>query len=131
VGSVNFTSDRFGNTNSALSLNNGYTSIPTGDYFTSNQLSITLWLLPKGANLQARIIDFSNGPSSNNLIFSLSLSTGNYSMNSQFIFTTNATTCLSNTTLTINQWSFVTFTFDGSYMRLYINGRFLNGFYNR
>ena len=118
VGSV----DRFGNTNSALSLNNGYTYIPTGNYFSTNQLSISLWLLPKGANSWARIIDFSNGPNSNNLIFSLSLTSANYSMKSQFIFTTNSTTCLSNTSLTTNQWSFVTLTFDGSYIRLYING---------
>ena len=54
-----FTSDRFGNPNSALALNTGYTIVPSGVYFNTPSFTISVWVYPKGVKYHARIIDFS------------------------------------------------------------------------
>ena len=116
-----FVTDRFGCPNSALSLNGGFTYLPTGNYFTTNQFSITLWILPQGTQGWSRIIDFSDGHNLNKITFSMSTNNGDYILNAQFLYFTTSLTCLSTTSLTMSQWSFVSFTYDGSYIRLYIN----------
>ena len=42
-----FVSDRFGNENSALNLNGGWTQVPPGIYFNSPQITITAWVYPQ------------------------------------------------------------------------------------
>jgi hypothetical protein len=116
-----FVTDRFGCPNSALSLNGGFTYLPSGNYFTSSQFSITLWILPQGPQGWSRILEFSDGVNLNNIAFSMSTNNGNYIMNAQFLYFTTSITCLSTTSLTMSQWNFVAFTYDGSFIRLYIN----------
>ena len=40
---TSFIEDRFGNVNSALALNGGWTQIPSGSYFNTSEYSITVW----------------------------------------------------------------------------------------
>ncbi len=57
---TSFTSDRFGNANSALALNGGYTQVPSGFYFNTAQYSISAWIYPQNISSFARLIDFGN-----------------------------------------------------------------------
>jgi hypothetical protein len=118
---ITFVTDRFGYPNSALSLNGGYTYLPTGNYLTTSQFSVTLWIFPQGPQGWSRILEFSDGLNLNNIDFSMSTTMEDYIMNVQFLYFTTNFTCLSTNSLTMSQWNFVAFTYDGSYIRLYIN----------
>jgi hypothetical protein len=70
-----FTSDRFGNPNSALALDTGYTIVPSGVYFNTPAFTISVWVYPKlivGA--WPRVIDFSNGAATKTIMFAISSS---------------------------------------------------------
>jgi hypothetical protein len=43
---TSFTMDRFGNANSALALNGGWTQVPAGVYFDSIEFTISVWVYP-------------------------------------------------------------------------------------
>jgi hypothetical protein len=65
--------DRFGSSNSALSLNYGYIQVPNGVYFTSPTYTLMLWLkldaLPaSGAN---SAFNFGNSDTSSAVIISI------------------------------------------------------------
>jgi hypothetical protein len=55
-----FTSDRFGNVNSALALNGGWSKVPSGIYFDSPEFTISVWVFPQQVGYWSRIIDFGN-----------------------------------------------------------------------
>jgi hypothetical protein len=125
---TSFTTDRFGNPYSALSLNKGYTIVPSGVYFNTVAFTISVWLYPKNIiGIWSRVIDFgSNGgiAHSNNILFAIGARSslqpafcirdafGNY-VGSDII---------SSVALIGNQWQFVVVTFDGSTGKVYING---------
>jgi hypothetical protein len=39
-----FTSDRFGNENASLALNGGWTQVPPGIYFDTQEFTISVWV---------------------------------------------------------------------------------------
>ena len=55
-----FTLNRFGNENSALALNGGWTQVPPGIYFDTQEFTISVWVYPKQVSVYSRIIDFGN-----------------------------------------------------------------------
>jgi hypothetical protein len=72
----------------------------------------------------SRIIDFGNGPNADNIV--LGLSHGNtlkpylkYRSRAQVVFTS-----IFNIQITLNQWQFLTVTFNGTNIRVYLNGTF-------
>ena len=69
---ISFTLDRFGKSNSALALNGGWAQVPSGIYFDSPEFTISVWVYPQKVGDWSRIIDFGNGPLSDNIIFALS-----------------------------------------------------------
>jgi len=119
---TSFVGDRFCNPNSALALNGGWTQVPSGIYFDSSEFTISVWIYPLNVGSWSRIIDFGNGPGSENIIFSFS--DGNslkpffelYSGPSKNIST------ISSKPITLNHWQFLTATFNGSMARIYLNG---------
>ncbi len=114
-----FTSDRFGNVNSALALNGGWAQVPPGIYFNTPEFSITVWVMPQQIGIQSRVIDFGNGELSNVLI---SLDSGS-NQRPYFLLTVNGWRgTLSTQALTLNQWQHLAATFNGSTMSIYING---------
>ena len=70
--STSFTTDRFGNVDSALALNGGWTQVPSGSYFNTPEFSITAWVYPATSGLWARLIDFGNGENVDNVVVSIS-----------------------------------------------------------
>ena len=121
------TSDRFGQPNAALSLNYGYTSVPSGAFFNSSQWTFTGWIYVKSSGFCCRLLEFSNINAEN--VIALSFSDSAHSLYPFFdIFTpvsgVNALVVgtLSSIVLQLNQWSFVAVTFDVNVLKLYING---------
>jgi hypothetical protein len=58
---TSFTTDRFGNENSALALNGGWTQVPSGVYFDTPEFSVSVWIYPQNAESWSRVFDFANG----------------------------------------------------------------------
>ena len=121
----NFTSfieDRFGCLNSSLALNGGWTQVPSDIYFDSPEFTISVWVYPTQTIPDARIIDFGNGPSSDNIIISLSDGTSLkpyialYSGSNRNLFAS------STTSLFLNQWQLLAYSFNGSTSSIYLNG---------
>jgi hypothetical protein len=121
--STSFTLDRFGNVNSALALNGGFTKVPAGFYFNSPQFSAAAWVYPSQVGSYARIFDFANsGP---NQCIHLSF-TFNALNSPEFVIYDQSTNTKigfsqSKMSLELNKWQFITVTFNGSQLSLFIN----------
>ncbi len=119
---TSFTMDRFGNENSALALNGGWTQVPGGIYFNTLEFSISVWVYPSSVGSASRIVDFGNGPLPDNIIFTLS---NLNNLQPLFIFysgLTNFFSTISAINITLNQWQFLAATFNGANARVYLNG---------
>ena len=116
-----FTTDRKGISNAALTLNNGFTSVPPGVYFNS-AFTITAWVYLSQVVPSSRLIDFGTG-TTNNILVSFSMTAA---INVPYFHTYNANTHLFNVDgtqdLTRNQWIFLSFTFSGTVANIYMNG---------
>jgi hypothetical protein len=120
--STSFVADRYGNVNSALALNGGWTQVPAGVYFDSIEFTITVWVYPSNVGFHSRIIDFGNGPSADNIIVSLSYE---YTLQPNFFFILSGSNYFSQTSsqpITFNQWQFLTATYNQKNARIYLNG---------
>jgi hypothetical protein len=115
-----FTLDRFGNNNSALALNGGWTQVPAGIYFDTPEFTISAWVYPQQIGSWARLIDFTNGRQDGDFILTLdSLNTKcPYGQIGQFALEISA----SSLCLTLNHWQLLTATFDDNTFIIYING---------
>jgi hypothetical protein len=121
---TSFTSDRFGNQNSALALNGGWAQVPQGIYFDTPEFTISVWILPQKIHGDdARVIDFGNGPCLDNIVIKL-CNTSNDWKPSLNIYngTLDLGTVQSDGDLVDFEWQLLTVTFDGVQMVLYING---------
>ena len=120
---ASFTKDRFENENSAIRLTYGYYQVPAGVYF-SGDFTISIWIRLNEHVSWARIIDFGNGETSNNII--LASSNGVPAQPVLLIYyDTNPNTRVSAIpSLEIGNWTHVAFTFDGTTGKIYMNGTF-------
>jgi hypothetical protein len=117
-----FTSDRFGNQNSALALNGGWTYVPPGVYFDSPEFTISLWVYPQTVGDWSRVIDFGNGPDGDNLVLTLTDGITQkpvlmlYAGSGQVLYKS------SSQALTLNNWQFLAATLNATFEQIYING---------
>jgi hypothetical protein len=122
---TSFTTDRFGNANSALALNCGWTQIPQGIYFDTLEFSISVWIYPSNIGIWSRIIDFGNGEGVDNIFLSFDSSLDS-SLNQKpaFLIKSSGTEhwLRSSQALALNQWQNLIATFDGTQTRIYLNG---------
>jgi len=121
--STNFTFDRFGNTNSALALNGGWTQVPPGVYFNTTEFTISVWVYPINVGPHARIIDFGSAKGAANDNFVFALSTLNTVQ--PYFLTLPLASFISLTTLSLNQWQFLALTFNGANVNMYKNGQII------
>jgi hypothetical protein len=126
---TSFTLDRFGNVNSALALNGGFTQVPVGDFFNTLQFSVAAWVYPSQVGTWARIFDF--GTSGSTLTNSIHLCLTSNKLNSPAFVIYDQTPKIigfgqSKMSLEQNKWNFITVTFNGSQLCLFINGTLVN-----
>ena len=117
-----FTADRFGNSNSALSLNGGWTFVPAGVFFNTPEFSVTCWIYPSQIGAWSRLFDFGNGPNLDNI--GISFSKGWSLLPYAWIFqTTNSLPePVSSFSLRENVWQFLSLTFNSSHLSIFIDG---------
>ncbi len=120
--STSFIADRFGNVNSALALNGGWTLVPGGIYFSTLELTISVWVYPSSVGYNSRIIDFGNGQNADNIIFSFSQGTTCKPYFQYYSGPYGLFTAISPEPISQNQWQFLTATFNGTNARVYLNG---------
>jgi hypothetical protein len=127
VGSANMTQgnlttfivDRFGNQNSALALNGGWTQVPAGIYFDTPEFTISAWIMPQQVGSWARLIDFGNGPGQDAIVLSLDSSNNNRPFG---YLSPISLAIYSSSNVILNKWQLLTSTFDGLTLSIYING---------
>ncbi|MCA6365319.1 MAG: T9SS type A sorting domain-containing protein [Bacteroidetes bacterium] len=116
--------DRFGNPNSALSFDgvNDYIDVPDGTYFTGSSFSISCWFYARTYANWSRIIDFSNGTPSNNVL--LALTNGNSSLQALVVNVgaTNGPTLTVPNAPAANRWQHITATWSNGTATIYLNG---------
>ncbi len=117
---ANLTEDRFGKPNSALFLNDGFVKIPAGVYFRGD-FTITAWVKLRERRHFARILEFGNGPYSDNIELSFKETTSYVHLKTWF--QTNTKGFLdSSSPLNLDEWTHVAACFCGGLARLYYNG---------
>jgi hypothetical protein len=118
--STTFTLDRFGNVNSALALNGGWTQVPPGIYFDTPEFTISAWIMPQQVGYWARLVDFAWGSNQDSIVLTLDSS----SKPCPFGFIESFALSIEGFSfcLTLNQWQLLTATFDGNIFSIYING---------
>ena len=115
-----YASDRFGNANEALNLDNGYTQVPADVYFAT-AFTISAWVYPSGVGTWARLVDFGFAGQTKNIVITLANGTPYlpcFYMSNPSPWTYGF---CSSATLSANVWHFLAFTFDGTSARFYIN----------
>jgi hypothetical protein len=124
---TSFTVDRFGCANSALALNGGWTQVPLGVYFDSPEFTISFWILPQTIIGQwVRVIDFSSGTISNDIVLAISDLTSPIP-SLQISLDANLTMgAFSSQNLTLGQWQFLAVTFNGTNSYVYLNGQLID-----
>jgi hypothetical protein len=127
-----FVEDRFCNPNSALALNGGWTQVPPGVYFDTPEFSISVWVYPLNVADWARVIDFGNGGTNDNIILGLSFVSLKPLIPYFAIFNGPATIFIpkSSQSLLLSQWQFLVAAFNGTNARVYLNGELKADAYN-
>ena len=115
------TSDRFGRTNSALSLSTGYYNVPPGVYFSGTQFSFMAWVNVRDIGWYSRLIDFGNGANQASVLLTFSSET---SLRPYLFFYSgsNYFSDSSTTALNPNQWQHLACVYSFPYYSIYIDG---------
>ena len=122
--SASFVADRFGNLNSALNLSLGFYQAPAGVYFRGEH-TVSVWVFMMAFSSWARIIDFGNGASNDNIFISPS-SGGNCPVTAVYSSSTCSGFLTSNIPLRLNTWTHLVHTYAGGGCRVYLNGTLAN-----
>ncbi|CAF1057190.1 unnamed protein product, partial [Brachionus calyciflorus] len=112
-------SDRFGNSNSAFRVQNGFVRVANNTYF-SGEFTVTAWVKLNAYLVYQRLIDFSNGPQSDTILIVLSGATNNilfhiYNGSTQYFMD-------SSVVISLNTWHHVAFTYARNEMKIFLNG---------
>jgi Concanavalin A-like lectin/glucanases superfamily/Ig-like domain CHU_C associated/Lectin C-type domain/Secretion system C-terminal sorting domain len=116
--------DRFGNPNSALSFDgvNDYIDLPDATYFNGSEFTISCWFYARSYNNWSRIIDFSNGAPSDNILLGLTNGTSGRQALVVNVGTANGPTVTVPSSPAINRWQHITATWSNGTAILYLNG---------
>ena len=118
--SYSFTYDRFCNSYSAIYFNVGFLQVPSGVYF-SGDFTITAWIYLLAYQSYSRIIDFGNGGSSDNVVFSMLSNSAK--LYAHIYNAASATSFMSTPSLIqLNTWYHVAFVFKGTVGYIFFNG---------
>ena len=112
--------DAFGNSDSAVYLNQGYFIAPEGVYFSGDH-TVSVWIKVIDFESNARIIDFGNGQSSDNIVLTISYN-GNERPSSTIYNSNHRDQFVkSNVTLIQNVWTHLVHTYSNGICNIYLN----------
>jgi hypothetical protein len=117
---IQYTNDRFGSSNSAISLIDGYYQVPAGVYFKGD-LTISLWIRLRAQVAWAKIVDFGNGAGMENVIISASFE-GSGCPAPEILNANSKVRLISSTPLNLGAWTHLVFTLNGTLGSIYLNG---------
>ena len=115
-----YTNDRFGSANSAISLIGGYYEVPAGVYFKGD-LTISFWIKIRTQVTWAKIVDFGNGAGEENVLISASYQGGGCPAPQVFNVNSNQRV-ISSRSLIIGAWTHLVYTLNGTLGSVYMNG---------
>jgi hypothetical protein len=124
-----FTADRNGKENSAIRFQNGYAQVPPGVYFYG-EFSIMMWIkFIKTDTVISwpRVLDFGNGASNNNILFSYSAATQMQPELHMYVYNTPHTFNINNP-FEIDKWMHVAITKSSTELKGYLNGKLVQIF---
>ena len=126
---VTFCQDRYGTSNSAINLSNkSFAQLPSGIYFDSPSFTISVWIYHLNPITNwTRVIDLGNGKESDNIV--LTVGSSHEIRNPDltiWAYNSTITNIISPQALVSSQWQFLTGTFDGDQMHIFINGLLKN-----
>jgi hypothetical protein len=113
--------DRFNNPQSALFLNNGYCTLPPDVYFNGGPFTILAWVNIVQAAIKSRLLDFGNGPNSDNVIFCILSGTSRQPYVSTFQGSSGSSKLLGSA-VSLNVWTHLAWVFDAKNSLVYVNG---------
>jgi hypothetical protein len=118
-----FTTDRNGRALSAVTLATGCFQIPPGNYFSSTNFSILVWIKIKSFTSYPRLLSFATGLSGTIDYIYISTSAGTSRNPIVDIYKSgSAPGFVSSKFLPLNQWTHIGFTFAKPSLYLYLNG---------
>jgi len=88
----------------------------------SDSFTFSIWIRPRSFNLNSRIIDFGNGPNSNNFVLGLSYQSTGVSFVDILNGIHHTILFALNKTLVLGMWQHFAFTFSNLNANIYING---------
>lgn len=117
--------DRFGHTNSALFLNNGYATVPAGVYFNpeTGGFTIMAWIMFNVLKDNGRLIDFGVGKTSENILIKRDLQNN---MKLVIYDVSKLKKIFSPKQIQVNQWFHFAATVKGTNLKTYENGVLTN-----
>lgn len=121
-GSVSFGKNRFNQTNSSIYLNNGYYTISPGGVYFNGDFTVLAWISVVNYVGFSRLIDFGNGPSSNNIIISFTDSTSGKPLVQLYSDNTAGNKLTSSIPLSLNNWYHLGVVLSGTNLYIYENG---------
>ena len=116
-----FTNDQDGNYMSAISLNQGYLTIPPGTYFTGD-FTVSFWFFYKTIGYYPNIVSFSNGLGTNCLSLMFSDYEGIMHLLLYIPGVRQIDLVRTNNQFPFLAWSHVTFLLSGNMASIYFNG---------
>jgi hypothetical protein len=123
-GGASYGADRFGNPVGALQLNgvSAFAAAPAGVWF-NGPFTVSCWVKPNSITSWARLFDFGNGSASDNVTATLFQATANRQQAETYIGNSSSGFALTNAPgLRLNQWNHYLVQFDGTTIRIYIDG---------
>ena len=124
---ISFLADRLGNSNSAVYLNQGYYTAPSGVYFTGDH-TVAVWVkvITFSNSNWARIMDFGNQaflftPLSDNIFLSISNGATGYPSTTVYNSVSHNTEATSNLALQLNVWTHLAYTYSSGTCKIYLN----------
>lgn len=128
--SKTFVSDRFGYPSSALYLNLGYCQVPPRLYFDGGQFTISAWVNVQTVEKWSRLIDFSNGAFTENILIALSQDTTGVPDTEIYYNYPNTSFIVNSLTgqmpLGTSQWRYIASVYNQTHLFLYIDGNVNN-----
>jgi hypothetical protein len=112
--------DRLNNAQSALYLNTGYCTVPPGEYFTGGSFTIIAWVYRVQISSQNRLLDFGNGPASDNVIFGITDYTTGEAM--VCIYQGSNSQVYPKASINSGEWIHLAAVFGGNNLKIYVNG---------